>query len=87
MRRIIFLVTAALLMAAMMALAGPASAAHFHQHQLLTSGEGDPQIALGLCKNQNHTAFSNFHSNVHGEAPGLDTNSGGVRIPQPTGCS
>ncbi len=82
MKRIILLVTAALLMAAMMALAGPASADHirFHQHQLVTPGEGGPQVAQGLCKNRNHTAFSNFHSNVHLAAPGLDNNNAGVEI-------
>ena len=87
MRRIILLVTVALVMAAMMALAGPASAITIHQHQIVTqqSEAADPLVAGGICKNQNETAFKNFHGNVHVDAPGLDDNEQ-VEIKKTTDC-
>ena len=89
MKRILLLVTVAVVMAALMALsAGSALAHQTHQHQLTTpepaaeqanEEAGDPLIAQGLCGPANHAAFHNFHNNVHADAPGLD-NNGQVEI-------
>ena len=52
MKRIILLITVALVMAAMMALAGPALAVGLHQHTVNTpgpAGTGDPEVAEGTC--------------------------------------
>jgi hypothetical protein len=69
MKRIILLATVALVMAAMLALAGPALAAPLHQHTVNTpgpTGTGDPEVAEGTCGNAPHDpAFENLHANFH----------------------
>ncbi len=74
LRRILLLVTVALVIAAVMA-AGPAMAQLLtepHQHTLSVPGTGEPQPIAGgtsTCE-ANLTALNNFHSNVHlGQLP------------------
>ena len=78
MRRILLLVTVALVMVAMTAVmaAGPAMAQDLnapHQHSLVVPGTGEAQpIAGGTGKcGANLTALNNFHSNVHLGEPEL----------------
>ncbi len=69
MRRIILLVTVALVMAAMMALAGPAFAGH--QHNLSTPGTTVVDIGSGqTSKCSGEPGYHKFHENVHLGTPG-----------------
>ena len=69
MKRIILLVTVALVMAAMMALAGPALADH--EHFLTTPGTTVQDIAHGQTeKCSTEPGGHKFHENVHIGQPG-----------------
>ncbi len=64
MRRIILLVTVSLVMAAMMALAGPAFADH--AHNLITPGTTVEDIGSGQTeKGCGEPGYHKFHENVH----------------------
>jgi len=69
MKRIILLATVALLMAAMLAMAGPALAVGLHEHTVNTPGPadtGDPEVARGTCGHAPHEpAFENLHAHFH----------------------
>ena len=65
MRRIILLVTVALVMAAMMALAGPAFAVHEH-HLITPSGHCVSDVASGqTSRAATAPGGHKFHHNVH----------------------
>ena len=70
MKRIILMVTVALVMAAVMALAGPAFADHGHRHFLITPNEERIAVGPQVCTNpENHEGFSHFHERVHFGTP------------------
>ena len=63
MRRMLLLVTVAATMAATMALAGPAFAAH--EHYLVTLGTCVGDIASGQTSQTSGGGYHKFHENVH----------------------
>jgi hypothetical protein len=69
MKRIILLGTVALVLAAMLAMTGPALAVPPHQHTVNTpgpAGTGDPEVAEGTCENAPHDpALHELHENFH----------------------
>lgn len=70
MKRVILLATTvALVMVAMLAMAGPALAVPLHQHAVNTPGPvgtGDPEVAKGTCGNAPHEpALHELHENFH----------------------
>ncbi len=71
MRRIASVLTIAVVMAAMTALAGPALAVTVHQHTINTPGT-DAEISQGFCNGNaaDDPAFENLHSEVHKGKPG-----------------
>jgi hypothetical protein len=91
LRRLLLLVTVALVMAAMTAVmaAGPVLAQELtepHQHELAVPGTGEEhQIAGGTGKcDANLTALNNFHSNVHTNPD--HPRSGDISAAPTTGC-
>lgn len=71
MRRIVLLVTVAGVMAAMMALSGPAFASH--EHYLKTPGTCVEDVASGQTeKGEGEGGYHRFHDNVHKGQPGTE---------------
>lgn len=69
MRRIILVVTVAAVVAAMMALAGPALASH--DHYLVTPGTCVGDIAKSqTVKGEGEGGYHKYHENVHLGTPG-----------------
>ncbi len=71
MRRILLLLTAAMLVAVMaVATAGPAMALNPHRHLLTTPGTEDVEIFQGYCRGDApERALENVHENFHAGAP------------------
>lgn len=71
MRRIVLSVTVAVVMAAMMALSGPAFASH--EHYLSTPGTCVEDVASGQTeKGEGEGGYHKFHENVHKGQPGTE---------------
>lgn len=70
MKRIVLLFTVSAVMAAMMALSGPAFASH--DHYLLTPGTCVEDVASGQTRKEpGEDGYHRFHDNVHKGQPGL----------------
>ena len=70
MKRIVLMVTVAVVMAAMVVLSGPAFASH--EHYLVTPGTCVEDIASGqTSKGPGEGGYHKFHENVHLGTPGM----------------
>jgi hypothetical protein len=70
MRRLLLLLTVALVMAAIMAFSALPALAQVPPHQhFLTTPAGTHEVAGGIACAAHEPAFTNFHENVHQGAP------------------